>query len=304
MIWVAWRQHRWEILGTVAVAGALATALLVAGARAWPLWDQIAETQCGPSLIYLPRPGEGDRCLPLLARFYGETRFAFVFPLALIFLPALAGSYLAGPLVAREYERGTHRVAWTQGVSRTRWFLTNAGLLAAIVAAAALLNGALGVWARVAWDPRPPGPDFDHFDFEWPIVFASTLLALGVGLAASAATRRVLPAVLLTALAFGFLRFVIATQLRPRYLAPLSAGDDPSPPLDGWLLIEQYVETSGALVLRYDRAGNPEQVVSLGYAFHPVNRYWSFQAIEAALLIGIGAACFALALWLINRRIG
>ena len=41
-------------------------------------------------------------------------------PLALA-VPGLIGMFWGAPLVAREFETGTFRLAWTQGVTRTRW---------------------------------------------------------------------------------------------------------------------------------------------------------------------------------------
>jgi hypothetical protein len=45
-------------------------------------------------------------------------------------LPALAGLFVGAPLLARELEQGTHRFAWTQGVTRRRWLLSKTALLA------------------------------------------------------------------------------------------------------------------------------------------------------------------------------
>jgi hypothetical protein len=41
-------------------------------------------------------------------------------------------------MVARELETGTHRPAWSQSVTRTRWLATKLGLSALAVAVGAL----------------------------------------------------------------------------------------------------------------------------------------------------------------------
>ena len=41
--------------------------------------------------------------------------------------PALIGVFWGAPLVARELEAGTHRLAWTQSVTRTRWLAIKLG---------------------------------------------------------------------------------------------------------------------------------------------------------------------------------
>ena len=48
----------------------------------------------------------------------------------LILLPALVGMFVGAPLLARELEHGTHRLAWTQSVTRRRWLLSKTLLLA------------------------------------------------------------------------------------------------------------------------------------------------------------------------------
>ena len=41
--------------------------------------------------------------------------------------PALMGMFWGAPLVAREFEAGTFRLAWNQSVSRTRWLVVKRG---------------------------------------------------------------------------------------------------------------------------------------------------------------------------------
>src|SRR3954462_8510990 len=41
--------------------------------------------------------------------------------LLLLLFPAIIGTFWGAPLVARELETGTHRLAWTQSVTGTRW---------------------------------------------------------------------------------------------------------------------------------------------------------------------------------------
>ena len=43
--------------------------------------------------------------------------------------PALIGMFWGAPLIARELETGTFRLAWTQSVSRIRWLLVKLGLV-------------------------------------------------------------------------------------------------------------------------------------------------------------------------------
>jgi hypothetical protein len=49
------------------------------------------------------------------------TRIASVSTNLAAFFPALAGLLLGGPVIARELDRGTARLAWSLGPSRLRW---------------------------------------------------------------------------------------------------------------------------------------------------------------------------------------
>lgn len=64
--------------------------------------------------------------------------------------PALVGIFFGAPLIARELETGTFRLAWTQGVTRARWLivkLTLVGLASCVVAG--------GLSLMVAWWANP-----------------------------------------------------------------------------------------------------------------------------------------------------
>jgi hypothetical protein len=77
------------------------------------------------------------------------------FTFALIAVPVLAGMFWAARLVSREYEAGTHRLAWTQSVSPLRWIGTKIGLIFGVTAL-----GALGLGALATWTLNPLAPAF------------------------------------------------------------------------------------------------------------------------------------------------
>ena len=43
--------------------------------------------------------------------------------------PLLVGLFWGAPVLAREFERGTHRLAWTQSVPRRAWLVVKLGVL-------------------------------------------------------------------------------------------------------------------------------------------------------------------------------
>ena len=63
--------------------------------------------------------------------------------------PAIIGVFWGAPLVARELEAGTHRLAWTQSVTRTRWLATKLGVTTlAAAATVGLLTFAVTWWSQ------------------------------------------------------------------------------------------------------------------------------------------------------------
>ncbi len=68
-------------------------------------------------------------CGDALGRLHDDFHSIPPFISALIAVPLLAGMFWAAPLVSREYEAGTHRLAWTQSVSPLRWITTKITLI-------------------------------------------------------------------------------------------------------------------------------------------------------------------------------
>src|SRR5205823_3060366 len=63
-------------------------------------------------------------------------------------VPAVLGIFWGAPLVARELESGTHRLVWTQSVTRTRWMAVRLALVGlAAMAVAGLLSLIVTWWA-------------------------------------------------------------------------------------------------------------------------------------------------------------
>ena len=134
MIWLTWRQHRMQLLFGAAALAAIAAFMV-------PMGLTIASTFRTTGLA---------RCLSVAGRDCGNlsdlftkrfTNLQFTIPLFMV-APALIGVFWGAPLVARELEQGTHRLAWTQGVSRVRWATTKIAVLGA---------ASLGVAAVLAW---------------------------------------------------------------------------------------------------------------------------------------------------------
>ena len=138
----------------------------------------------------------------------------------MLVVPALIGIFWGAPLVARELETGTFRLAWTQSITRKRWLaakLSVVGLSSIIVVG--LLSLIVSRWFsqidrvnanRFAWTV------FDLRDLA-PIGYA--VFALAVGVTAGILIRRTLPAMATTLVGFIAARLAITDWIRPHLMA-------------------------------------------------------------------------------------
>jgi hypothetical protein len=134
--------------------------------------------------------------------------------------PGLIGMFWGAPLVAREFEDGTFRLAWTQSVTRARWLgvkLAVGGL--ASMAAAGLLSLVVTWWSGPL--DRADLNQFATFDQRniAPIGYAAFAFTLGV--LAGTLIRRTLPAMFVTLAVFVAVRLTEFSWLRPRLLRPV-----------------------------------------------------------------------------------
>lgn len=201
MIWQTWRQHRAEASLAAVVVIALAAAMIVVGT--------IARNRArGLGLPGCLRTGAG--CGSALERLHLDFHSIPPVTAALVAVPLLAGMFWAAPLVSREYETGTHRLAWTQSVSPLRWIITKITVIFAVLALGALTLGLLATWAL---DPLEPafGGRFNStwYDIQGVVPVACMLFALSAGVASSALIRRTIPAMAVTLVAYAAARIPI-----------------------------------------------------------------------------------------------
>jgi ABC-type transport system involved in multi-copper enzyme maturation permease subunit len=199
MIWTTWRQHRAEAAVGAVILAVLAAAALVVGSIARDRARGLGLPAC-----------TGGNCEDALGRLHRDFHSLPPFTFAFLVIPILAGMFWAAPLVSREYEAGTHRLAWTQSVSPLRWITTKITLIFGVLAVAALLVGLLATWTL---DPLTSafGGRYNStwYDVQGVVPVACMLFALAVGVATSALVRRTIPAMAITLLAYAAARIPI-----------------------------------------------------------------------------------------------
>ena len=206
MIWVAWRQFRAQALVTLGLLAAFAVLVLVTGLHLRDAYSSVGGAHCQARNDCPPVDGLDGALADLLGP-------------ALIAIPALLGMFWGAPLLARELESGTYRLAWTQSVTRRRWL----SVRVALVGAAALAVAGLASWLVSWWFAPLDAVNANRFD---PSVFtARGVVAIGyagfafaLGVAAGAVTRRTLPAMAATLLGFIAARIAFTFWVRPHLL--------------------------------------------------------------------------------------
>ena len=118
MIWMTWRQFRTQATTLGGLILAFVAVLAVTAPRMLGLYRASGLAGCA-----------GDTCEAAEQAFqaqveaHGQTLATVYYAgIAVMFLlPPLIGVFWGAPLVSRELESGTFRLAWSQSVTRSRW---------------------------------------------------------------------------------------------------------------------------------------------------------------------------------------
>jgi len=209
MIRLTWVQSRTQNIVAVSALAIVCTFLAVTGPHLAHLYNETvgncqAHGDCGPARdLFLRNDATLRTWLDALV----------------VVVPALVGIFWGAPLVARELESGTHRLVWTQSVSRARWLAVKLGTLGiASMHAAGLLSLAVTWWARPLDHAHMARfTTFDQRDLV-PIGYAAFAFALAV--AVGIVIRRTLPAIAVAIAAFVGTRVAVWHWVRPHVVAP------------------------------------------------------------------------------------
>ncbi|BAU84889.1 hypothetical protein SLA_4000 [Streptomyces laurentii] len=304
------RQHRWTIVAALAL-----TVITVAVLAASVYWSGRAEdilkaTGCTVN-------SEARHCLQSTGDYvdavWQARHMVEYIAFGVLLLPAVVSGYMAGPLVARELETGTYRLAWTQSASPARW-------LAAKLAASAVFTVALVVLVnlvfRWSW-ASGPADDFPTFwndptiyaALPGPVPVATVLLGLAVGALTGLLIRRTLPALLTSTLLTGG---VIAAFTNYRaFLWPtetLTGQALQNRAARTWSVDQGMLTSSGDKVSLADCHWEWGCVTQRGgvtdYAdVHPQSHFWPLQLVETGILLALAALALLAAFRVLRSRL-
>ncbi len=324
MSWLIWRQHRSELL-VVGIALALCGAFLTFEHLSMAAsYAELGLGQCDSTAT--------PTCMTNLQSFANRFGNLNLVIYSMLLLPALVGLFIGAPLVSREFEAGTFRFVWLQGVTRTQWYLAKVVALAVgcVVAAAglsAIVSWALDPLVRVLGILLQPSLNpltTPLFDLTGVALVAGTLLALSLGILAGTATRQTVLAMLVTLVLFGVIRIPLDGN-RQNLAAPevataavQASSGTPAPP-GSWVLRTGFVNRNGQTYEMLGEAAQPCRstfndaaafdlcIRDIGlrtYAeYQPPERFWRFQVIESGVQVGLALGALLVAWWIIRRRI-
>jgi hypothetical protein len=322
VIWLTLREHRGQLIAMAITAAFLAIGLAVMGSYAAAQRAALGVDAC------VPLPNTNSNCVDLSVEWQRRVGWAPYLIWALLLAPALAASFIGGPLFGAALERGTHRLALTQAISRVRWSATRIGVALAITFVCALVLAQFG-WAALVLNGLPGGnrDAFGAFDVDGPPLVGYGLFGIAAGGLTGAVSRRALTGMFLGLLVFVAVRAIVSAELRPNYEPPLVAygnaySSGVTAPPKAWVLSAATVNAEDRPVdyREIDRlmqgfgrsatAGGPTNMgdylatfgVRQRFVYQPAERYPKFQWIEFGLFTGLAAGCALLTVALIRRR--
>ncbi|MCY0926779.1 ABC transporter permease [Streptomyces sp. H27-H1] len=298
--WVTVRQHRrvlWAVPALLAVGLVVMVALSVWSA--YPTYDEMHRPVMTPGY-------------DLLRGFMQSATKS------LVFFPALVGAFVAGPLVARELESGTWRLALTQSTTAKGWLGAKVAVAAtvAVLASLALVGIYRLGWLRVSDTYGLRWGDLGAYESSGTVLVAYCLLGVALGALIGQLVRRTLVAMAVTGVLTGLV-LLILRALRWSFLSVETVtrsfpGDPESllPPsalrMDAGLLTTTGERLSQYFCIPQARATGacrPDADVASLYAdFHPASHYWPTQLIETSILLAAAAAVLCAAFRLVHKR--
>ena len=331
MIWLTWRQFRVQTLVAAGALALLALAFAVTGPQLVHLYDTTVATcraqhDCQIAMNAL---GSKDNLLQDLAR------------LVMLVVPALIGIFWGAPLIARELEAGTQRLAWTQSVTRGRWVAVKLGLVGLASMATAGLLSLMVTWWSSPFDRIGAGrldPAIFGERGIAPVGYAAFAFALGV--TAGMLIRRTVPAMAVTLAVFAAVQAAFELRIRFHLMPPLrlasalnmgwvtqTGSGGPagrgslfvgiSPTLPGaWIGSSQVTTAAGQTNLGpMPPPCGPNSAYSACVAaigrmhlrqvviYQPGSRFWALQWYETGIYLGLAAALAGFCIWWVRRRL-
>jgi hypothetical protein len=316
LIWLTWRQHRWPIVASAVITAALVALMLITasdlGSMAAKCLTTAARGDCRR---------EKTEAVPSHASYLMNS---------VVFLPVLVAVFWGVPLLAREFEQRTLPLAWSQDVSRLKWLTGKTAVMLVLVGTMGTVLAAASIHLAHQYHAYTGESLFEGTQFQaggWlPLTLGLAWLA--VGIAAGAATRRVLVAIA-TVGSLWIVRMVGMVWLRPRFMTPVtlikpfSLTEDGSRPAAFTAADDMSVNSGSVPFIDVHGATHPPGLVVDGWCgsadvdvntclhqhgiigtldkFQPADRMGTFHLIENGMNLGLFVLALVVAWWCVKK---
>lgn len=235
---------------------------------------------------------------------------------AMMVLPAAIGLFVAGPLIGRELESGTYRLAWSQSVSPARWLLTKLTVPAAITVVAVPVLSAVYAWSRTSPDTDPLAwYDWGPYSAMGTLPTASALFAIALGALAALLVRRTLLAMGITAVAYGAVALALGAVRSSLWavstvVTPLNAASG-QPGESLWVgmgLMAGDARLPGETCYQdpvpevVDRCLAEHHITGAYVDYHPASHFWPLQLVGTGIVLVLTAVAVAVAFRVLRRH--
>jgi hypothetical protein len=313
MIWLVWRTHRAAFLTALVFLGIVATFMVITGLMMRADFTSLGLSACNMSH---PSLACGDAWATFSGKYDVLTNWNELFTLT----PLVVGILVGAPLVARELERKTSLLVWTQGATRMRWLV---GMLLGVFAGTIALFVAFSLLNTWWLDPiiQLDGRFNNVFEVVGIVPIAYAAFALALGIAAGALLGKTLPAILVTIGGYFPLRMAVARGLRPyHFIAPIDVRGESMPALSpaDWTLDGGFLDRDGHPVdnTTFQNTCLSSPGVTPGsysqclhdhgwvqyIIYHPDAHFWPLQYAESVFFIALAVALLAVTFAVVRRR--
>ena len=320
LCWVAWRQQRIALLATFAAVVFGALVLVYYGLPMHRDFTSLNLAACAPgSGPGVALAAAARDCGAPLTAFHGDQDRVNQLMALFLPLPVAFGLFIGAPLLAREYESGTYRFAFTQGAGRTRWLAAKISVLMVFTLATAIAFTAVVMWWYAPLIPLDGRLGQTGIQEIYGVVFvARAVFALALGILAGAVLRRVVPAIGVTLVVWTAVVIASITSLRQHLVTALTVVNAPNTP-SGWIISDVWKSPAGTVLSSSQVAEDQYNASVAGHKFdlaqylyqqgyvhtviyQPASRFWALQSVEAGALVAVSAGLVLATVWLVRRR--
>ena len=319
---LAWRLHRWQILGTVGITVVLTAIMVIQRVRAAGLIDDSPGGVCPD--------GSSAGCRSGAENVFNDTFLGYLtgMDIALLVVPVLLGLWCGAGLFADEFQRNTAGFVLTQSTSRRRWLVTKLAVVAGPLAGSMIVLGLVSLWTL---EPMRHHRMVSILSEEYFPTMGTMPAGLAVLTFAVAAVAGLWSRNVVLSLAVGLIAtagiFLATTQTRSGYFpaeeftAQISADSlwgpsSLSSPQGTWFIDLSYYDESGDDVTsRFESScfsgsriesilecATEVGAVTVESRYHPPSHFWPLQLVETGLYLVLAAAVIALGDRVLHRR--